>query len=60
MATKKTEAKEEPKNAALPKLDELWKMQFEGPDGQILMVRKAYGGKPRGRLEIYAPNLKEA
>ena len=54
MAAKKTEPKEE-KKAELPKIEDLYKMRFEGPDGQILMVRKAYGGKPRGRLEIYVP-----
>ncbi len=59
MATKKeTEKKEE--KAKLPKIEELYQMKFEGPKGEILMVRKAYGGKPKGRLEIYAPNLKEA
>lgn len=55
MAAKKTETKEEEKKVQLPKIEDLYTMQFEGPDGQILMVRKAYGGKPRGRLEIYQP-----
>jgi hypothetical protein len=56
MAAKKTEEKKE---AKLPKIEELYGMKFEGSNGEILMVRKAYGGKPRGRLEIYTPSLKE-
>lgn len=64
MATKKAETKEETKEVKktapkLPKLEELYTMKFAGPNGEILMIRKAYGGKPRGRLEIYAPDLKE-
>ena len=54
MATKKTETKEE-KKPELPKIEELYKMKFVDDNGTILMIRKAYGGVPRGRLEIYAP-----
>ena len=52
---KKTEQKEEPKQEKLPKIEELYTMKFVDDKGNVLMVRKAYGGKPRGRLEFYTP-----
>ena len=57
MASKKTEPvkKEEPKEVKLPKIEELFTMKFEGPEGEILMVRKAF--RPIGKLEVYQPEL---
>ena len=49
----KTEAK--PKENKIPSIDELYKMKFTDRTGRIVMVRKAYGGMPKGRLEIYCP-----
>ena len=57
MATKKTEEKKEEK---IYTLEELWKMKFKDQNGTIVMIRKAYGGKPKGRLEFYVPIVKEA
>ena len=37
----------------LPKAEDLFSMKFEGPDGEILMVRKAF--RPVGKLEFYTP-----
>ena len=52
MAKKSEEIKKEEK---LPKIEELYKMKFTDDYGNVLMVRKAFGGIPRGRLEIYCP-----
>lgn len=36
-------------------LDKLYEMKFRDKDGTVTMIRKAYGGNPKGRLEFYHP-----
>ena len=40
-------------NEELFPIEELFKMKFVGPKGEILMIRRAF--RPLGKLETYSP-----
>ena len=39
----------------LPHINDLYSMKFRDDQGNILMVRKAYGYRQRGKLEVFCP-----
>ena len=39
----------------LPHINDLYHMKFRDDQGNILMVRKAYGYRQRGKLEVFCP-----